>query len=49
MVMGYGNEFLPLVLRRLGIWENVRPIKKLSDEMLAWLSVWIKVQMIWST
>ena len=34
----------------LGVREDIRPIK-LSDEVLAWLSVWSKVQMIciWSS
>ena len=35
----------------LGISKSIRPVKKLSDDMLAWLSVWNKVQMIfmWSS
>ena len=30
----------------LGIRKSIRPVKKLSDTVLAWLSVWIVVQII---
>jgi len=35
----------------LGVRKSIRPAKKLTDEVLEWLSVWSKVQMIciWST
>jgi len=38
--------FLPSVLRHcwLGGRKGVRPVKKLSSEVLAWLSVWSEVQ-----
>jgi len=29
----------------LGIRKSIQPVKKLSDNVLAWLSVWSKVQM----
>jgi len=36
---------------RLGVRKSIRPVRKLSDEVLAWLSVWSEVQMIciWSS
>jgi len=35
----------------LGVRQSIRPAKKLSDVVLAWLSVWSEVQMIsiWSS
>jgi len=33
-------------LTRLGGRKGIRPVKKLSGELLAWLSVWCEVQMI---
>ena len=35
----------------LDIRKNIRPVKKLSDEVLAWLSVWSELRMIctWSS
>jgi len=44
---------LPSVLWHcwLGVMKSIRPVNKLSDEVLAWLSVWTEVQMIciWSS
>jgi len=44
---------LPSVLSYcwLGVGKSIQPVKKLSDEVLAWLSVWSVVQMIciWSS
>jgi len=39
---------LPSVVRHcwLSIGKSIWPVKKLSDEVLAWLSVWSKMQMI---
>jgi len=46
-------HFLPSVLWRcwLGDRKGIRPVKKLSGEVLAWLSVWSEVQVIcmWSS
>jgi len=46
-------QCLPSVLWRcwLGVRKNIHPVNKLSDEVLAWLSVWSEVQMIyiWSS
>jgi len=35
----------------LGVRRSIRPVKRLTDEVLAWLSVWSEVQMIciWSS
>ena len=40
------SQNLPSVLRHcwLGIRKGIWPVRKLSDEVLAWLSVWCKVQ-----
>jgi len=40
-----------LGLCRMGIRKSIRPVMKLSDEVLLWLSVWSKVQIvyIWSS
>jgi len=40
---------MSVVALRLVGWASGRAsgLKKLSDEVLAWLSVWSKVQMIW--
>jgi len=37
-------------LTQLGVRKSIRPVKKLSGEVLAWLSVWMEVHMIciWS-
>ena len=47
------NNCLPSVLWHcwLGSRKGIRPVKKLSGEVLAWLSVWSMVQMIciWSS
>ena len=44
-----GTVFSTLTLL---VWvrKGIRPVKKLSDKVLAWLSIWSKVQMIciWS-
>ena len=39
--------FVPSLLWRcwLGSWKSIGPVKTLSDEVLAWLSVWSEVQM----
>ena len=35
----------------LGVRKSIRPVKKLSDEVLVWFSVWIEVQIVctWSS
>jgi len=46
-------QILPSVLWRccLGVRKSIRPVKKLSDGVLAWLSVWNVIHMIciWSS
>ena len=48
----YDHQFMPSVLWHcwLGGRKGIRPVKKLSSAVLAWLSVWSKVQAcIWPT
>ena len=33
-------------LTRLGVGKSSWPVKKLSDELLVWLSVWSEVQIV---
>jgi len=49
------NEFgcysFSALMLLVGVGKSNRPVKKLSDEVLAWLSAWSEVQMtcIWSS
>jgi len=41
-------DYSPSVLSRywLGVRKSIRPVKKLSDEVLVWLSDWSEVQIV---